>query len=277
MGGASIDQVAILHLRYFLSVMRCGTINAAADELRISQPSLSQQIARLEANLGLTLFARSRQGMRPTAAGVSLAGSATRWLTELEALRRGSQPSRLAITRGTTPAEISALVDRFGPDTEFVTSTSLAAPGLVLTGAAQAALIRGPAPITAGLQGEIFAEQRLGLLLSAAAANALLERPVRIAALKGWELLWFDRSRAPRYSDDVLTSLAEHGWQPELRLMDPAGDAATTDALRRGSQLVALRPEPDPVPDGLVWLPVRDGPSETRILITAAPARFTAR
>ena len=42
----------LLQLRYFVTVARCGSITKAATQHNIPQPSMSQTIARLEADLG---------------------------------------------------------------------------------------------------------------------------------------------------------------------------------------------------------------------------------
>jgi LysR family transcriptional activator of nhaA len=47
------------HLLYFWSVVRAGSINKAAAELRVSPPAISTQLRLLEATLGTKLFARS--------------------------------------------------------------------------------------------------------------------------------------------------------------------------------------------------------------------------
>ncbi|MBW9121595.1 LysR family transcriptional regulator [Microbacterium trichothecenolyticum] len=57
----------------FLEVHRAGSITAAAARLRVSQPSVSERIARLEAELGTALFTRSARGAVPTPAGEALA------------------------------------------------------------------------------------------------------------------------------------------------------------------------------------------------------------
>lgn len=54
---------------YALTVAEEGSITAAAERLGVAQPSLSQQIGTLEKQVGVRLFARTPQGMRPTAAG----------------------------------------------------------------------------------------------------------------------------------------------------------------------------------------------------------------
>lgn len=54
---------------YFLKVVDCGAFAKAAVELGVSQPTLSQQIAALEAHLGRRLLVRSVHGVTVTEAG----------------------------------------------------------------------------------------------------------------------------------------------------------------------------------------------------------------
>jgi DNA-binding transcriptional LysR family regulator len=54
------------------AVARTGTVSGAAHELHISQPALSKQLQRLEGELGLRLFHRTRTGMVLTPAGHTL-------------------------------------------------------------------------------------------------------------------------------------------------------------------------------------------------------------
>ena len=53
----------------FYTVARCQNISGAAKELYISQPAISKAIARLEQNLGTTLFVRSSRGVKLTEEG----------------------------------------------------------------------------------------------------------------------------------------------------------------------------------------------------------------
>lgn len=56
-------------LMYVLAIARSGSIHSAADELYISQPSLSRYLSKLEKKLGITLFTRTPLGMELTEAG----------------------------------------------------------------------------------------------------------------------------------------------------------------------------------------------------------------
>ena len=56
-------------LRYFLTIAREGSITAAAEQLHITQPTLSRQIKDLEDELGQKLFTRSSHSMKLTQEG----------------------------------------------------------------------------------------------------------------------------------------------------------------------------------------------------------------
>jgi len=63
-------------LRYFLEVVRCGSINAASVKLNVVSSAISRQISALEAELDTVLFERRARGMVPSAAGEVLAAYA---------------------------------------------------------------------------------------------------------------------------------------------------------------------------------------------------------
>src|SRR5579859_968407 len=64
------------HLRYFVAVADAGTFTRSAERLFIAQPTLSQQIRRLEQIVGTPLLVRGRDGARLTAAGAVLLDAA---------------------------------------------------------------------------------------------------------------------------------------------------------------------------------------------------------
>lgn len=74
-------------LRQFLVVARLEHLSAAAEELRVAQPSLSRTIARLESELGTPLFDRGGR-LRLNGAGALFRGFVERALGELDAGRR---------------------------------------------------------------------------------------------------------------------------------------------------------------------------------------------
>ncbi|MGW1606781.1 transcriptional regulator CynR [Streptomyces eurythermus] len=76
------------HLRYLLAVAESGTFTRAAEELHISQPTLSQQIKQLERLLGTQLLDRTGRTVRLTDAGEAYVHHARRALRDLAAAER---------------------------------------------------------------------------------------------------------------------------------------------------------------------------------------------
>lgn len=122
----------IKHLEAVMEVCRAGSFSAAARQLRVSQPSLSKGIARLEAQLGVRLFDRSAGMARPTIYGQLLADrgrglleSAAALGRDLRQLAQGSG-ARLRIGVGPAtrlkplPAVVSGLLSKF-PDLQIET------------------------------------------------------------------------------------------------------------------------------------------------------------
>ena len=79
--------MTLQQLQYFLAAFRHGSFSAAAEELHLAQPSLSEQVRRLEAELGVRLFQRVGRGLKPTEAGNTLRPHAERTLDAAEAAR----------------------------------------------------------------------------------------------------------------------------------------------------------------------------------------------
>jgi len=68
--GAEAPQgLELRHLRYFVAVADAGSFTRAAERIFIAQPTLSQQIRRLEQIVGTPLLHRRRDGLRLTTAG----------------------------------------------------------------------------------------------------------------------------------------------------------------------------------------------------------------
>ncbi|WP_405868681.1 LysR family transcriptional regulator [Streptomyces sp. NBC_00005] len=61
--------MSLRQFEYALAVAEEGSVTAAAELLRVAQPSVSQQIRGLERELGVELFARTPTGLVPTVVG----------------------------------------------------------------------------------------------------------------------------------------------------------------------------------------------------------------
>lgn len=78
-------------LQYIVAVAETGQVGLAAAKLNVSQPSLSVQLAEVEADLGVTLFQRGRAGAKITPVGEEIVRRARQILHELQDLRTATQ------------------------------------------------------------------------------------------------------------------------------------------------------------------------------------------
>jgi LysR family transcriptional regulator, nitrogen assimilation regulatory protein len=115
-------------LAYFVQIVDSGSITKAAAALHVAQPALSQQVSALENDLKQRLLIRSKQGVKPTAAGHTLyrhAQSILRLVDQArqDVARSGAAPSgRVSIAiapysmaSSLTPRIISEVASRY-PD-----------------------------------------------------------------------------------------------------------------------------------------------------------------
>jgi DNA-binding transcriptional LysR family regulator len=70
--GGAPHGVELRHLRYFVALADAGSFTLAAERMCVAQPTLSQQIRRLEEIVGAQLLHRGREGLRLTRAGTVL-------------------------------------------------------------------------------------------------------------------------------------------------------------------------------------------------------------
>jgi DNA-binding transcriptional LysR family regulator len=92
--------MTLQQLTYFLSAAEHGSFSAAAESLHMAQPSLSEQIRRLEAELGVSLFARTGRRLELTEAGRLLRPQAERTLDAARAAQESVREVR-DVTGGT--------------------------------------------------------------------------------------------------------------------------------------------------------------------------------
>ena len=103
--------ITVTQLNTFLAVIRGGSVTAAADQLLVTQPSVSSAISALGRELGCELFERSGRGVRLTEAGEAFVPYAADVIGLLETGRQAAREAsdaaahRLRIIAVTTAAE----------------------------------------------------------------------------------------------------------------------------------------------------------------------------
>ncbi len=89
--------MTLTQLRYLVRIAECGSMGRAAQELFVSQPSLSKSVSELEAEMGVTIFRRTNRGVTLTEEGVRFLSYARQVLEQADLLEhayKGGQPVR---------------------------------------------------------------------------------------------------------------------------------------------------------------------------------------
>ena len=115
------------HLRVFLSVAETGTITRAADLCHVSQPAVTQAMAKLEQIAGQALFIRRPQGLFITPAGEVLAFRVRRALALLDPVLADLSP-RLKLTGTTSQFQALIATDEYQSFTLAARRLGLAQP-----------------------------------------------------------------------------------------------------------------------------------------------------
>ena len=89
--------MTLQQLRYVIEIVNCGSMNAAAEKLYVTQPSLSNAVKELEKELGIEIFLRSNRGISLSAEGAEFLGYARQVVEQAELLEQrytDKKPSR---------------------------------------------------------------------------------------------------------------------------------------------------------------------------------------
>ncbi|MEO5876636.1 MAG: LysR substrate-binding domain-containing protein [Streptosporangiaceae bacterium] len=203
-------------LRAFLVVAEEEHVGRAAQRLLISQPSLSQDVRRLERAAGVELFSRSRRGVELTPAGRIFADEVRQALDLIELgadqARRTAAAERPRVSLAYTPSLGNRLLrlllpelERRCPDLEIEErelDTGEVGPAVV-SGRFDLGLAHCPARAP-GLRQVVLAEEPLVAALGSGHRLARRGEPVAIAELAGLDLLLWPRELAPDYHDHLL-------------------------------------------------------------------------
>lgn len=106
-------KIDLRQIGYFIAIAECGSITRAAARLGITQPSLSEAVARLERDLGAALVLRTGRGVVLTRAGAALAAHGRVILGAVQAavrdVRQLGAEARGPVSLGLTPTLTSLI------------------------------------------------------------------------------------------------------------------------------------------------------------------------
>jgi DNA-binding transcriptional LysR family regulator len=286
-------------LEYFRGVARELHFTRAAATLRIAQPALSQQVRKLERQLGLTLFERDRHRVELTPVGAVLLEHAERILADLAAVEdemrdwagglRGH--IRVGTARGVATRLAAILADYCAAypavDVELREETTDEMLADLYAGRLDLATVAALPP---GAE-ERLAAHPLGsealVLVTSATAPLARRRRIPITALEGVELAIYGPGSAARAI--ILAALEQAGVTPRMRfqtrefrtarILASAGLAAAILPLSIAEEpghpvrIVRLDPEPTWSPS-LAWSAQRRPAPALAALIELATGRI---
>ena len=217
-------MMELRHLRYFIAVAEERSFSRAAEKLHVSQPPLSRQIRDLEAELGVKLLDRNRQGVRLTRLGKGILVKARGLIRDAdlfkaqakvldkefrEEVRIGYAPSPTAVIISKLLAKYHQLAPGGRLTLQDLTHTEMLL-GLKTKKLHAALTLRPRAKEIRGIRFEMISRYRVGIICS-------LDNPlsglsaVRPSMLANNELIVYQAKDFPEYHQWIAGILASTG------------------------------------------------------------------
>lgn len=237
-------------LRYLLAVAKTGNFSRAAEQCHVSQPSLSQQIAKLEAELGERLFSRLKRSAVLTSAGEALVQRATRILAEVDAARRdvadASEQVRGKVNVGVLPTiapyllpRVLALSARECPAMEVRIHEATTAQLLASAAACEIdlAILSLPIDDARFVREPLFDDE---LLLAVPPRHPLTKKPrVRLSDLEGERFILMEEGHC--LTDQALSFCRRNDLHPQIAFR--SAQLETIQALVASGVGISLIPQ----------------------------------
>ena len=257
-------------LRYFVALAEELHFGRAAAREHIGQSSLSQQLQRLERELGVVLLERTTHHVRLTAAGAVFLIDARQILAQVDRATTAAQPaadSTPSLRVGIVDASydsmplILAEVQLRYPDLE-IHQVEVGVPdqferlldGRLDVGIGRATL--APPAVAA----ELFRLDPLGVLVAQGHRFATAST-VPVATLAEEPLLFAEEERAPEFNQFVIDLCRSVGFAPTLYRGTVDSILASVDLVVQGRCVLCAPSSCVPTAPGIVWRPLVSPPS----------------
>jgi DNA-binding transcriptional LysR family regulator len=240
-------------LRYFAAVAEHRHFTRAAGELRVAQPALSQQVRRLEAELGVELLRRTSRSVALTEAGEALLSRARRILAEAEAARadldalRGLLTGRVVLgaMQSLGPIDLPGLLADFharhpGVDVVLREETTRQMVAMLAADELDLAVASTDAEMPPGLESRRLYEEELVLVVARGHPLAA-RRQIRPASLPPGPYIFFREGSGLRAATERMLEAA--GIAPQVRF--ETNELSRVRALASRGLGVAIMPRSD--------------------------------
>jgi len=215
------------HLRYFVAVAEELHFRRAAERLHVAQPAVSEQVRKLEAELGVRLLDRNHRSVTLTDAGAAMLDEARRVLVQADvaqlAARQANERAigrlRLGYLPDALPVSVPRLLRRFSavaPGIRVSLETGAARPLLesVREGRLDVAVTCLPAPVS-GLRVVTIGEE--GTVAAVPEDHPCAnEAQISLSGLERTALVQLARGINPAFYDGVLGACRAAGIAPTL-------------------------------------------------------------
>jgi DNA-binding transcriptional LysR family regulator len=215
------------HLRYFVAVAEELHFRRAAERLHIAQPAVSEQVRKLEQELGVRLFDRNQRRVELTAAGAALLTEARHVLRQAQVAQQAARTAaghgalrlRLGYIADALPGAVPHALRTIATGAQRVETSLETGPALSLIeavrdGRLDAAVVGLPAP-TAGLHTLPLGQQNAIAALPAGDPQAV--RPaIDLEQMAPERIVVLPRAGNPAFYDAVVSTCRQAGLTPTL-------------------------------------------------------------
>lgn len=243
----------VRQLTYFVAVAEEGHFGRAADRVHIAQPPLSQQIRKLEDELGVRLFDRTSRKVSLTRAGEALYERATDILARVAAAEEHLK-AMASGRRGTLgvgfvgPAMDSRLPDAVrayresNPDVELTLRqlSTISQLEEVQDGRLDVGFVRLFDEKPLALERRLFLQEEYVLALPRSHRLAADSGPIHLADLADEPWIIFPRESGPKLYDSIMDACRKVGFSP--RIVQETLGKMTTAALVAAGMGISLLP-----------------------------------